>query len=89
MKRRIHVWVMAVAVILVGVMLIGCTRYANDKQLRTLEETKQAALSAEDQVAQLEKENAELKAKLAEKQEELKNVQAEKEKVLSKLGQQQ
>ncbi len=87
---RRYSWVLVlVAFVLVVAMLVGCTRYAGEKQLRALEETKQAALSAEAQVAQLEKENAELKAKLAEKQEELKNVQAEKEKVLSKLGQQQ
>lgn len=87
---RRYSWVVVLAAfVLVGAMLAGCARYASDKQLRVLEETKQAALSAEAQVAQLEKENAELKAKLAEKQEELKYVQAEKEKVFSKLGKQQ
>lgn len=71
----------------VSLFVSGCSRYANEKQMTTLDEAKSSATAAEDNVAKLEKENAELKAKLAEKQAELKQVQAEKEKIKSRLGQ--
>jgi len=69
-----------------GVTLTGCSRTPNEKQMQALEESKAAVTAADEKVAQLEKENAELKAKLAEKQAELKSVQAEKDKVLSQVG---
>jgi hypothetical protein len=62
----------------VSLMLSGCTRYAKEEQLNSLDETKSAALAGEEQVAAKEKEKAELEAKLAEKQAELKKVQDEK-----------
>jgi peptidoglycan hydrolase CwlO-like protein len=70
-----------------SLFVTGCTRYANDKQMTTLEETKASTSAAQDQVAKLQKENADLKAQLAQKQAELKQVQAEKEKVKARLGQ--
>ncbi|HHS14006.1 MAG TPA: hypothetical protein ENN03_09625 [bacterium] len=66
-------------------LLTGCTRYANEEQLTTLDETEAAAVSAENMVEQKEKEKAALEQKLAEKQAELKEVQAEKAKVQSRL----
>jgi len=69
-----------------GFVLTGCSRTPNDKQMAALEETNASTASAQEKVAQLEKENAELKAKLAEKQQELKAVEAEKEKVMSKVA---
>jgi septal ring factor EnvC (AmiA/AmiB activator) len=78
---------LVVVAFLLSLFVAGCTRYANDKQMTTLEESKTATNAAQDNVAKLEKENADLKAKLAAKQAELKQVQAEKEKVKSKLGQ--
>ena len=63
---------------MVSLLLSGCTRYANEEQLNTLEETKSAALAAEENASAKETEKAELEAKLADKQEELKAVQAEK-----------
>ncbi len=88
MVKRLRSFVMLLTVCLfaAGVMLTGCTRHPNEKQMKALEETKAAATAAQDKVAQLEKENADLKAKLAEKQAELKKVQDEKAKVLSRLG---
>jgi len=65
-------------IFVVSLLLSGCTSYANEEQLNTLEETKAAALAAEENVSAKEAEKAELEAKLAEKQEELKAVQAEK-----------
>ena len=65
-------------IFVVSLLLSGCTRYANEEQLNTLEETKAAALAAEEEVAAKEAEKAELEVKLVEKQEELKKVQEEK-----------
>ena len=72
-------------VIVLSLLLAGCTRYANEEQLTALDEGEAGALAAEKKVADLEKEKAELQQKLAEKQDELKKVQAEKAKVQSKL----
>lgn len=86
-----HTRVLAASLLVVGFTLslfvTGCTRYANDKQLTTLEESKASTSAAEDQVAKLQQENTDLKAQLAAKQAELKQVQAEKEKVKARLGQ--
>jgi predicted nucleic acid-binding Zn-ribbon protein len=68
-------------------VMTGCSKSPNEKQMAALEETQKAAVAAEDQMAKLEKENAELKAKLEAKKQELKDVQAEKAKVLTKAGQ--
>ncbi len=76
-----------VVVFTLSLFVTGCTRYANDKQLTTLEESKASAGAAEDQVAKLQQENTDLKAQLDAKQAELKQVQAEKEKVKARLGQ--
>jgi peptidoglycan hydrolase CwlO-like protein len=85
-RFRSFILLATVCMFTAGVMLTGCSRTPNEKQMQALEESKAAVTSAQEKVAQLEKENAELKAKLAEKQAELKNVQAEKEKVLSRVG---
>lgn len=82
--RNIMVALFALVVVL-SLLLAGCTRYANEEQLTALDEGEAAAMAAEKKVADLEKEKAELQEKLAEKQEELKKVQAEKAKVQSKL----
>jgi peptidoglycan hydrolase CwlO-like protein len=70
-----------------SVFMTGCSRYANEQQLTTLDESEAAATSAEDKVAKLEKEKAELQAKLDEKKKELEKVQAEHKKVEAKLAQ--
>jgi septal ring factor EnvC (AmiA/AmiB activator) len=85
-RFRSFVLLLSVSVFTAGVMLTGCSRHPNEKQMKALEESTAAVAASEDKVAQLEKENAELKAKLAEKQQELKNVQAEKAKILSQVG---
>jgi len=85
-RFRSFVLLLTVCMFAVGVMLTGCSRTPNEKQMKALEETKAAATAAEDKVAQLEKENVELKAKLAEKQAELKKAQDEKAQVLTRVG---
>jgi len=87
MGRGVRNFVMALfSFLLVASLLLGgCTRYANEEQLTTLDETEAATAAAEKGVAEKEKEKADLQAKLAEKQDELKKVQEEKEKIRSKL----
>ena len=87
MARRARGIVVALfsLVLVVSLLLGGCTRYANEEQLTTLDETEGAAIAAENEVAEKEKEKAELQAKLAEKQDELKKVQEEKEKIESRV----
>ena len=82
---RILVLVLFALAIFASFFVTGCTRYANEEQLTTLDETGASADAAEEKVAEKEKEKAELEAKLEKKQEELKSVQAEKEKVRSRL----
>jgi TolA-binding protein len=68
-------------IVILSLLLSGCTRYANEDQLQALDESEASAQAAEEDTAKLEEEKAELEAKLAEKQEELKQVQAEKERL--------
>jgi len=72
-------------VLLASFVLSGCTRYANEEQLQTLDETKAAAQSAESTVEKKEQEKAKLEQKLDEKQKELQKVKEEKKKVQAKL----
>jgi septal ring factor EnvC (AmiA/AmiB activator) len=83
MARNIRILAAGLLVVLftVSLFVTGCSRYANEKQMTTLDESKASVAAVEQNVAKLEKENAELKAKLAALQAELKTVQAEKEKV--------
>jgi hypothetical protein len=60
---------------------IGCTKYASEEDLQNLETSKQAALSAESKVDELNSEKAELIQLKADKEAELQAVQAEKSKV--------
>ena len=66
--------------------LAGCTRHPNEEQLQTLEETKQAALAAEQQAQQCDSEKASLASQLDQKKRELKDAQDEKAAVQSRLG---
>ncbi|MBN2012539.1 hypothetical protein JW960_24640 [candidate division KSB1 bacterium] len=61
--------------------LSGCTRHPNEGQLQTLEETKKAALAAEDELAQKQQEKADLEKELAEKKQKLEYAKSEKAKV--------
>jgi outer membrane biogenesis lipoprotein LolB len=74
-------------ILVASLLLSGCSRYANEEQLTTLDETEAAASAAEQKVADSEKKNAELKAKLAEKQDELKKAQEEKERIAASMAQ--
>lgn len=68
-----------------GLSFVGCTRYANEEQLKTLDETKEAALSAEKKAAEKEEEKANAEKKLVAKKDELKKLKEEKEAVKKRL----
>lgn len=65
---------------------VGCTKHPNEEQLRVLEETKQAALSAEQTVEQKRREKADLERQLEQKKRELQQAKDEKEAVKRRLG---
>jgi septal ring factor EnvC (AmiA/AmiB activator) len=73
-------------VFVVSLFISGCTRYANEEKLNTLDETVAAADNAEQTVADKEKEKAELEAKLAERQAELEKVKANRAEIEQRLA---
>ncbi len=83
--KKMTVLVMA-GFFVASLALTGCTRYANDEQLKTLAETKKAALSAEQKVADMKSEKADLQKKLDAKKAELEKVKQEKETVKQRLS---
>ncbi len=56
----------------------GCTRYANDDELKVLNDTKAAANKADSKLSKLKDERKSLEDKLAEKETELKAAKEEK-----------
>ncbi len=66
--------------------LSGCGGGPNEDELNVLEETKKAALTAEDELAQKQQEKADLEKELAEKTQKLEYAKSEKAKVKAKLG---
>jgi len=72
---------------LVLVFLAACTSHPNEEQIKVLEETKSAALSAEKACADKKQERNALEANLDTKKTELEKVKAEKAKVLEKVEQ--
>lgn len=79
--------VFAAIICFVGTLLIsGCTKHPNEEQMNTLEETKKAALSAEDELAKKQQEKADLENELAEKNAQLEKAKEEKAAIKSQLG---
>ena len=76
----------SIACLLTTFLLSGCTKHPNEEQLNTLEETKKAALAAEDDLAKKQQEKADLENELAEKKQKLEDAKSEKEAIKSKLG---
>ena len=59
-------------------LFVGCTRYANEDELQTLNDTRNASKKAESKLAELKEERRSLEDKLAEKETSLKEVKEEK-----------
>lgn len=64
----------------------GCTKHPNEEQLQALEETKQAALSAEQTLEQKKREKSDLERQLEQKKRELQKAKDEQEAVKRRLG---
>ena len=75
MRRAVVVLMAALLLVVLGT---GCTKYASEEDLQNLESQKQAALSAEKKVEQLQAEKSDLEKTVAQKQSELQKVEAEK-----------
>ena len=82
--RKFAILLLAV-IVLASFAFTGCTRYAKEEQLMTLDETTDAAASAEAKVGELEQQKAELETKLEEKKQELEGVIEEKAKIQDML----
>jgi hypothetical protein len=66
-------------------MITGCSRGPNEEQLQMLEETKTAALAAEEANADCQKDLADAESQLAEQKQKLAEMQKEKEAVGKRL----
>ena len=73
------------SVALLAGLLASCASHPDEEQIKALEETKAAALSAEQALATKKQEASDLQAKLEAKKAELEKVKKEKELVLQRL----
>lgn len=78
--------VVSAAMLIIILALSGCTRYANEQQLQALEETKAAAMSAEEALDDCKSETQELESQLSEAKQALEDMQEEKEAVSKRLA---
>jgi septal ring factor EnvC (AmiA/AmiB activator) len=78
--------VASIAFLLGAFVFSGCTKHPNEEQLNTLEETKKAALTAEEQLAKKQQEKADFEKELAEKKQKLDQTKSEKEAISGKLN---
>jgi len=72
-------------VVVIASFLASCASHPDEEQIKALEETKAAALSAEQSLAEKKQEASDLQAKCEAKKAELEKVKKEKETVLQKL----
>jgi|YNPNPStandDraft_1061719.scaffolds.fasta_scaffold64618_2 septal ring factor EnvC (AmiA/AmiB activator) len=79
-------WILGMAALLLVTFALGCAKHPSKEQLTKLDETKQAALAAEEQLKAKDAEKASLEKQLAAKQQELEKCQAEKKAVAGRLG---
>jgi septal ring factor EnvC (AmiA/AmiB activator) len=73
------------SVLLFAGFLASCASHPDEDQIKALEETKAAALSAEQTLSQKKQESSDLAAQLEAKKAELEKVKKEKELVLQRL----
>ena len=73
MKRKIKTAALALSFALMSMIFVfgGCTRYANQEDLQTLENQQQAALSAEQRVQERERQKGDLQREVDQKENEL------------------
>jgi len=73
------------SMIVLSFLFAGCTRYANEEELKTLEDKQAAVKKAESKLSEIKKERRTLETKLADAQTELKKAEEEKSAVESRL----
>ncbi|GEM_PF-841655 len=78
-------WLVSGAVIGSLFFAFGCTSHPNDNQIRQMEETRSAALSAEQRLDDLTKQRQQLESELAQKQKELQQCETNKADVQKRL----
>lgn len=73
MKFKLRTAAVVVSISLSSLVLVfgGCTKYASQDDLNALERQRQAALSAEQKVQDLEAEKADLERQITQKEQEL------------------
>lgn len=67
------------------IISIGCARHPNEEQIRVMEETRSAALAAEQKLADKRQECDQLESQLADKKRELEAVKQEREDIKQRL----
>jgi len=73
-------------VLLVTLVIVGCSRGPNEKQLKALEDTKAAALAAEQKASDCAGEKASLEKALAQQKQKLEAMKQEKVDVTKRLA---
>ncbi len=83
---RMIIVLFSVACLILSLLLSGCTKHPNEKQLQALEEQRKAALAAEEQLSKCQQQKADLERELAEKKQTLEEAKSEKETVTNRLS---
>ena len=83
MSKKVRFY--ALAVVMLSFMFSACTRYANEGELKALEDQQAAVRKAETQLTGLRTERRNLESRLSEKQRELKAAEEENAAVQSRL----
>lgn len=76
---------LALVLLVLSFMFAGCTRYANEEELKVLKDTQAAAKKAQTKLATVKQNRRNLENKLAEKEKELAAAQEEKAAVESRI----
>jgi hypothetical protein len=88
MRKAIRslVVVAAMGALFLAFVLTGCSKHPSEEQLTALEESKQAAMAAEEQLVAKKAEKEDLEKQLADKKQQVDDCKAEKEAVSERLA---
>ncbi|OQX77062.1 MAG: hypothetical protein B6D61_07770 [Bacteroidetes bacterium 4484_249] len=79
--RKVFTSILLVLFVFGTLAVTSCTKHPNEEQIKLLEETKSAALAAEQTHAEKTKERQDLERQVKAKEDELAKIKADKEKV--------
>jgi hypothetical protein len=85
MQKMLRAFVVIAVLASTFSIIVGCSRGPNEEQLQMLEETKTAALAAEEANADCQKGLADAESQLAEQKQKLAEMKQEKEAVGKRL----